>query len=279
MAPARISARRDRARAAGSVSDILILCYHAVSESWPAATAVSPSALGEHVEQLRSHGYRGTTFGEAVLAPRAARIVAFTFDDAHRSVLEHAHPILSDAGWPATVFVPTDYATEQRPLDWPGLDEWRGGAWEGELECLSWSELEFLAGDGWEIGSHTCSHPRLSALAAADIERECKQSRAEIERRLRRPCETFAYPYSDYDERVVDAVCAAGYRLAATAPRTRAAPLPLLWPRPVVSRQDVGLRFRIRTSRTLRHLGSSPTLGPASDRLRRVAGLVGVRRP
>jgi peptidoglycan/xylan/chitin deacetylase (PgdA/CDA1 family) len=259
--------------------DVLILCYHSVSESWPALTSVTPSALREHVGWLAARGYRGTTFSDAVLTPPAARTVAFTFDDAHRSVLELAHPILSAAGWPATVFVPTDYATEQRPLDWPGLEQWRGGAWERELACLSWSELERLAGDGWEIGSHTCSHPRLSTLAAEDIEDELRRSRAEIERRLHRPCETLAYPYSDHNERVVRAVRAAGYRLAATAPKHRAQPLPLLWPRPVVSRHDVDFRFGVRTSIGLRHLGSAPLLGPASDRLRRMAGaLINVRR-
>jgi hypothetical protein len=70
----------------------------------------------------------------------------------------------------------------------------------------------------------------------------------------------------------------AGYRLAATAPRTRPPALPLLWPRPVVSRHDVDFRFRIRTSVALRHLGSTPVLGPSSDRLRRRVGSVFNRR-
>jgi peptidoglycan/xylan/chitin deacetylase (PgdA/CDA1 family) len=259
--------------------DVLILCYHSVSESWPALTSVTPSALAAHVDRLADRGYRGATFSDAVLTPSPTEdVVAFTFDDAHRSVLELAYPILSGAGWPATVFVPTDYVTEQRPLSWPGLDQWRGGPWEHELACMSWAELEHLAGDGWEIGSHTCSHPRLSSLATPEIDRELGASRAEIENRLGRSCETLAYPYSDYDERVVRAARDAGYRLAATAPRNRPRELPLLWPRPVVSRRDVDFRFAVRTSIALRHLGSAPVLGPASDRLRRGVGSLLNRR-
>jgi peptidoglycan/xylan/chitin deacetylase (PgdA/CDA1 family) len=252
--------------------DTLILCYHSVSESWPQQTSVTPSALAGHVATLVERGYRGATFSDAVLAPARRRTVAFTFDDAHRSVLELAYPILSAAGWPGTVFVPTDYCTALRPLDWPGLGRWRGGEWDHELMCMSWQELERLAGDGWEIGSHTCSHPRLSSLPAAEITHELEASRAEIERRLDRPCETLAYPYSDYDQRVVRAARAAGYRLAATAPTTRPAPLPLLWPRPVIAREDVGWRFRVRTSATLRHMERVPLVGQASLRLRHRVG-------
>lgn len=260
--------------------DVLILCYHSVSETWPALTSVTPAAFAEHVDDLSRRGYRGATFSDAVLTPSPGeRIVAFTFDDAHRSVLELAHPILSAAGWPGTVFVPTNYVTDQRPLSWPGLDQWRGGPWDHELACMSWTELERLAGEGWEIGSHTCSHPRLSKLRPEDVDRELRVSRVELEERLGRPCQTLAYPYSDYDARAVRAVRAAGYRLAATAPTTRAQPLPLLWPRPVVSHHDIGFRFRVRTSPTLRHLGGAPGLGPASDRLRHgVGSLLNARR-
>jgi len=252
--------------------DTLILCYHSISESWPEETAVTPFALESHVANLLARGYRGATFSEALLAPLDARMVAFTFDDAHRSVLELAQPILTAAGWPGTVFVPTDHCTDQRPLDWSGLDRWLHGEWHHELACMSWPELGRLAGEGWEIGSHTCSHPRLSSLSEAEISHELEASRAEVERRLNRPCETLAYPYGDYDQRVVRAVRAAGYRLAATAPTTRPTPLPLLWPRAVISRDDAGWRFRIRTSKTLRHVESVPLAGEAALRLRRYVG-------
>ena len=115
-------------------------------------------------------------------------------------------------------------------------------------------------------------YPRLSSLSEAEISHELEASRAEVERRLHRPCETLAYPYGDYDQRVVRAVRAAGYRLAATAPTTRPTPLPLLWPRAVISRNDAGWRFRIRTSKTLRQVESVPLAGDAALRLRRYAG-------
>jgi hypothetical protein len=45
------------------------------------------------------------------------------------------------------------------------------------------------------------------------------------------PCRSFAYPYSDFDDRAVQAAAQAGYRFAVTVPRAPAAALPLQWPR------------------------------------------------
>nr|MDP8943903.1 polysaccharide deacetylase family protein [Actinomycetota bacterium] len=174
------------------MADVLVLCYHAVSDRWPAALAVTPQALEAQLEQLLRRGYRGATFHDALHAPPARKTVAVTFDDAYRSVGELAFPILNRLGLPATVFVPTDFPDTGRPMAWPGIDDWLGGPHEQELAALSWADLEWLAGAGWEIGSHTCSHPRLTQLDRPALDRELRASRAACEARLGRPCQTVA---------------------------------------------------------------------------------------
>ncbi len=67
-----------------------------------------------------------------------------------------------------------------------------------------------LAENGWEVGSHTLSHPLLPNLSSAELARELELSRAWIAERLDR-CETIAYPYGRADERVVAAAEKAGY--------------------------------------------------------------------
>jgi peptidoglycan/xylan/chitin deacetylase (PgdA/CDA1 family) len=101
-------------------SDPLVLCYHAVSERWPADLSLTPTAFEEQLALLARRGYRGVTFSEAV-ARGEARTVAITFDDAYRSVLELGKPLLDRHGWPGTVFVPTDWAGTERPMAWPGI--------------------------------------------------------------------------------------------------------------------------------------------------------------
>ena len=153
------------------MSDVLVLSYHAVSERWPAALSVTPTRLEEQLRLLVDRGYAGRTFTEAVRERDGGRVLAVTFDDGYRSVLELALPILSRLGLPGTVFVPTDFPGGG-PMAWPGIDGWLGTEHEHELQPLSWDELRRLQDAGWEIGSHACSHPHLTRLGDAELERE-----------------------------------------------------------------------------------------------------------
>jgi peptidoglycan/xylan/chitin deacetylase (PgdA/CDA1 family) len=242
--------------------DVLVLCYHGVSDSWPAATAIRPRQLEEQLKALIDLGYRGATFTEALIAPPAPKTVAITFDDAHRSVLELAAPAMAALGVPGTMFVATDFPDSGRPLRWDGIDNWIGGPHEHELACMSWSELGQLRDAGWEIGSHTCSHPHLTQIGPEQLEAELRVSREVVSDRLGIDCLTIAYPYGDCDDRVASAAWAAGYRLAATVPRHYATPLPMQWPRIAVDLQDTPARFRFRTAASTRRIGVSPTLRP-----------------
>ena len=236
------------------MSDLLVLCYHAVSERWPADLSITPERLAAQLDLLAARGYRGVTFTEAVLDPPGHRAVAVTFDDAYRSVLELGEPILKRLGWPATVFVPTDYAGTERPMSWPGIDQWAGGEFDRELVPMSWEELGRLAEDGWEIGSHTCSHPRLTTLADAALDEELRRSKSVCEDRLGRPCDSIAYPYGDHDARVAEAARRAGYRAAGTLPRRMNAGDPLRWPRVGVYYGDDFRRFKVKVSPLVRRV-------------------------
>jgi peptidoglycan/xylan/chitin deacetylase (PgdA/CDA1 family) len=235
------------------MSDVLVLCYHGISESWPAQTSVRPGDFESQLSELARRGYRGATLSEALSAPSAERTLAVTFDDAHRSVLELAAPIMARLGIPGTVYVPTDYAGTERPMAWDGYDNWLGTEHEQELLCMDWEQLRGLAGEGWEVGSHTCSHPRLSRIDEAAIAAELRESKRICEERMGVPCESLAYPYSDYDARAVRAAWEAGYRSAVTVPTRPASPLPLEWPRVVIGHGDSARRVSARArSRQLR---------------------------
>ncbi|MBA3866210.1 MAG: polysaccharide deacetylase family protein [Solirubrobacterales bacterium] len=228
------------------MSEVLVLCYHSVSESWPAPTSVRPGDIEGQLRDFLRRGYRGATFAEALTTPTAERTLVVTFDDAHRSVGELAAPLLERLGIPATVFVPTDYPDSGRPMGWDGYDIWLGTEHEQELGCMGWEELGALAERGWEIGSHTRSHPRLSRLGEAEIAAELAESRKVCEKHLQMPCLSLAYPYGDYDDRVVLAARDAGYRFAATIPRQPMPAFPLQWPRVGVYHGEEAGRIRRR---------------------------------
>lgn len=237
------------------MSDALVVCYHAVSEEWPAQIAVTPERFEQQLRLLVGRGYRGATFTEAVTAPPHRKTLAVTFDDGVRSVLELAQPVLAGLGLPATVFVPTDFVGSGEPMRWPGIEEWRGGPHERELVPLGWDELRRLRGEGWEIGSHTRSHPRLVTLDDDALAEELRGSRARLEAELGEPCRSFAYPFGEVDERVIAAAGAAGYEAACTLLESDAGASALSWPRVGIWRSDGPASFRLKLA-----LHSSPAL-------------------
>lgn len=65
---------------------------------------------------------------------------------------------------------------------------------------MTWDELRRMADSPLcTIGAHTLAHERLSALDAAEAEREIVESKTRIERELGRRVAHFAYPYGGCD--------------------------------------------------------------------------------
>jgi peptidoglycan/xylan/chitin deacetylase (PgdA/CDA1 family) len=240
------------------MTDVIVLCYHALSPSWDAALSITPERFEGQIALLVKRGYRGATFTDAVGVSSRARVMAVTFDDAYRSVFELAWPILKRYGVPATVFTPTDFIDFEEPMRWAGIDRWLGGPHEHELMPMRWQELKTLAQAGWEIGSHTGSHPHLTEIDDEALKDELARSKAACERHLASSCTSIAYPYGEVDQRVVAATAAAGYSVAATLPHRLDSRDRLQWPRIGVYWSDGDRTFRLKTSPTIRRLRRSP---------------------
>jgi peptidoglycan/xylan/chitin deacetylase (PgdA/CDA1 family) len=237
------------------VPDTLVLCYHALSPTWPADLSVAPAAFEQQLGALAKAGYRGVTFSEAVRRQARGKEVAVTFDDGFASVLAHAKPVLDDLGWPATLYAVTSFADGGRPLHWDGIDHW-AGTYDGELASLDWNGLRALRDDGWEIGSHTVTHPKLTQIDADALEQELAASREAIEAELGE-CESIAYPYGDVNVRVIEAAGSAGYSSGAALPARWGEIGALEWPRVGVYRPDDLRRFRLKTSKLVRRTRSA----------------------
>jgi peptidoglycan/xylan/chitin deacetylase (PgdA/CDA1 family) len=235
------------------VSDVLVLCYHAVSSRWRSALAVTPDAFEHQICRLVRRGYRGVTFTDAVMGETDGRVLAVTFDDAYRSVLEVAAPVLAHLGVPATVYVPTRWVGAGEPMRWPGIEEWSDGPFADELRCMDAGQLRALAEAGWEIGSHTVSHPRLTALDDDALYEELRTSRGVVEELVGRTCRSIAYPYGDVNLRVTTTAAAAGYVAGAVLPSRPHRPIPFAWPRVgVYPADEARWRFAVKASRVVR---------------------------
>ena len=65
---------------------------------------------------------------------------------------------------------------------------------------------------GWDIGSHTATHPDLTILSNEQITDELVFSKAEIAKQLNREVNCLAYPFSRYNLRVIKFAQKAGYQ-------------------------------------------------------------------
>src|SRR4051794_4934677 len=124
-------------------------------------------------------------------------MVSLTFDDGSQGFWANAHGPLNDKGFKTTQYVPTGGLTSN-PLD-PFL--------------MTKDEISTLAAEGNEIGGHSVSHPLLTTVSDADLTKELVASKQVLEAipgvgTVR----NFAYPFGDYDARVIAAEQAAGYR-------------------------------------------------------------------
>lgn len=81
-------------------------------------------------------------------------------------------------------------------------------------DFMSWEQARGLARRGFELGSHTVTHPLLSQVDPDQLQREVEQSRATIQANTGARCIAIAYPNgrpADYNAQVLNAVERAGY--------------------------------------------------------------------
>jgi peptidoglycan/xylan/chitin deacetylase (PgdA/CDA1 family) len=133
--------------------------------------------------------------------PDGSSCVAITFDDAFRSVGANAVPELLRRGFPATIFVPVDC-----------LGKTPGWEMESDVEdqVMTCDELRSLP-EIIELGSHGLSHPHLTRIDAARLREEVTTSREKLAQLVGSQVSLLAFPYGDYDDRVVGTCRQAGY--------------------------------------------------------------------
>jgi peptidoglycan/xylan/chitin deacetylase (PgdA/CDA1 family) len=136
-------------------------------------------------------------------------LVTITFDDGFRSVYEHGLPVLQRYGFPATVFLVTDYCGKTN--SWPSQPQSIT-----RQPLLAWAEIKEMSQAGICFGSHTRTHPDLRTVTSRDAAEEMTASKKVIEDATGRPVETFAYPYGAFNDSV-KRLAAAHFDLACCA--------------------------------------------------------------
>jgi peptidoglycan/xylan/chitin deacetylase (PgdA/CDA1 family) len=77
---------------------------------------------------------------------------------------------------------------------------------------LNWSQVLEMSEGGLEIGSHTVTHPFLANLTIDEITCELAESKRVLEEKLGKEIKSIAYPFGNYDHRVMSCAKHCGYQ-------------------------------------------------------------------
>lgn len=201
-----LPAARDRLDARLGRGRLTVLTYHQVKDAADDGSSVGISAFREQMQFVKGH-YRVVPLADAVDALHTTgpseRLVAITFDDGYLDNATNAAPILRSLNLPATFFVSTDMIGGGRPFP---HDVRRGRVPQAHM---SWDDVRLLAQQGFEIGSHTCSHADMGAVSIEAADYELRASRERLEAELGRPVRAFAFPYGRPSNMRPDTIAAA----------------------------------------------------------------------
>lgn len=187
-----------------------ILVYHALGtppagEPYP-GLYVSRDQFRAEMAWLAANGYQGVTLDAVERAwYRHGRLprkpIVITFDNGYPAQATFAPAVLARYGWPGVLF-------------------------EITVDHLSPRLIRPLIARGWEVDSHSATHPDLTLLSGGQLTYQVAGSRRFLQRLYHVASDNFCYPSSRYDAATIAAVRAAGYVGAVTevpgyASRTR----------------------------------------------------------
>ncbi|HKM99401.1 MAG TPA: polysaccharide deacetylase family protein [Candidatus Binataceae bacterium] len=179
----------------------IVLCYHKFSlpGGERSAFVIPIDQFLRQIKVLESAGYRFITIRAWIDAWKRREVIGgrtaiVTIDDGTSDLADIAEPELRRTGIRPALYVVRD--------------------WIGKPGYLSADQIDTLAKDGCEIGSHSQSHQRLTRLTEDQQRREIIDGRSELAAATGVRPETFAYPYGDCDAASQRLVREAGFAAA-----------------------------------------------------------------
>ena len=189
-----------------------VLVYHDIGPQAKGRLVIAAAKFEEQMRYLKAEGFSALTLREFLeythlrrqLPPKS---VVIAFDDGYKSFVQYAYPILKSLGFPATLFVYTDYVGAGR-------------------NALSWKDLRDLVAEGFDVQAHSKSHADLrrqqgeaDAQYTRRMQAELRQADDLFRQHLGAPREALAYPYGYADDELIRHVKQNGYVAAFTVRR------------------------------------------------------------
>ena len=193
---------------------IPVLLYHRIDREAEAEFrpfCVDPDAFEAQMAWLAGEGF--ATISLAQLqdhytngADVPERPIVITFDDGYFCNYSRAYPIMQKHGFAGTIFLATDLMRQPSP------------AVESRESFMTWQEIAEMHSAGFAFEAHGCSHRALTSISLDEVAREARESKQLIESELDKTVRYFCYPYSQYNDRIIDIIADSGYKGACGGP-------------------------------------------------------------
>lgn len=192
------------------VRGAVVLMYHSIGDN-PEFFTVTPVEFERQMKYLDDNGYEVIKLSQLVNILKRnwsipSKTVALTFDDGYRDNYLNAFPLLKKYNFPAAIFLTSSLIGKSSV-----------GRKGTHLQMLSWPEIREMAASGLiDFYPHGQSHKKMTFLAEDEAESEISQSKKILESNLAGDLNVFAYPFGDYNQRVIEAAKKCGMEAAFT---------------------------------------------------------------
>jgi len=182
---------------------IPILMYHSIDNNNVFFT-VKLEVFKKQMKYLKDNDYSVISLTELVRILESNnnlpdKTIVLTFDDGFGDNYSNVFPILKKHNFPATIFLITGLINKEM-----------NNSQNIPLKILNWEQIQEMHNSGLiDFQPHTVNHQELN-------EKEIIDSRKEIEERLNKKCELFAYPRGLYNNKIIDILKDNGFKASRT---------------------------------------------------------------
>lgn len=158
--------------------------------------SVAPETFALQLDQIKKLGYTTITFEDIAKNQLPKKPIMLTFDDGYLDFYTDAFPELKKRNMKAVVYVITSP---------PSYGEY-----------MTAEQIKEVSSYGIEIGSHTISHPNLTAVSAIKAGEELTISKKRLENIIQKPIISLCYPSGKYNAETIELAKTVGYKYAVT---------------------------------------------------------------
>lgn len=171
-------------------SDAHIFVYHRFDEPKRPSTNISTEILRKQFDYIKENGYEVVPLSKLVIALEnkeeiPKNWVVLVIDDGYKSFYENGLSVFKEYGFPFTLFIYVE------------------ASYKKYGDYMTFEQIKDVQNQGGEIEYHSYAHKHMVGLDNDKLTQDFKDGIEIFQKYMGRKPKYFAYPFGEYDERVI----------------------------------------------------------------------------